>query len=379
MSSRDGQAFGIQIFGESHGPVVGVTLDGLPAGIPLDEERIAAFLKRRAAAGSPIATGRKEEDLPHIVSGLKDGFTTGYPLTALFYNKDAHSADYSFLPDCPRPGHADYPALVRSGGYDDLRGSGHHSGRLTLPYAFTGAVAIQVLQLLGMEVYSHVASVGDVKDDSLDPLCPDTVALQAALTRPVPTLNEAASQKMFDAILAAKAEGDSLGGVVEAVCLGAPAGLGAPWFDGVEAVLAKQFFSIPAVKGVEFGAGFEAAAMQGSQYNDPYEYKNGSVQTTGNNAGGLLGGLTSGMPVVARVAFRPTPSISKAQKTVSLSAVQNGSEANKTLQVKGRHDPCVAVRGVPVVESALAIGILELWLRQNGEKTFSGGKPHAEE
>ncbi|MBE5778003.1 MAG: chorismate synthase [Clostridiales bacterium] len=378
MSSRDGRAFCIQIFGESHGPVVGVTLDGLPAGILLDENEIAAFLKRRAAAGSPIATGRKEEDLPHIVSGLKDSFTTGYPLTALFYNKDAHSADYGFLPDCPRPGHADYPAIVRSHGYDDLRGSGHHSGRLTLPYTFAGAVAIQVLSQLGMEIYSHVVSVGDVKDDELDPLCPDTAALKKALSHPVPALNKAASQQMFDAILAAKAEGDSLGGVVEVVCTNAPVGLGAPWFDGVEAVLAKQFFSIPAVKGVEFGAGFAAATMHGSQYNDPYQCADGKVQTVSNNAGGLLGGLTNGMPITARVAFRPTPSISKAQQSISLSALQAGNEAAKILEVKGRHDPCVAVRGVPVVESAMAVGLLELWLERNGDQSLTGGIPHAE-
>lgn len=365
MSSRDGRALGIQIFGESHGPMVGVTLDGLPAGIRLDLPRIDAFLQRRAAAGSPIATGRKEEDKAHIVSGLKEDCTTGYPLTALFYNKDAHSADYSFLPDNPRPGHADYPAIVRSGGHDDLRGSGHHSGRLTLPYAFAGAVAVQVLEQLGIAVASHVLSVGDVQDSPIDPVAPDMSALNAGLAHPVPTLNEDAGQKMFDAILAAKADGDSLGGVVEVVATGLPVGLGAPWFDGMEAVLSKQFFSIPAVKGVEFGAGFAAARMLGSQYNDCYRYDGDTIRTSTNNAGGLLGGLTNGMPVIARVAFRPTPSISKAQQTVSLS-----QGTDQTLQVKGRHDPCVAVRGVPVVESALAIGLLEMWLQHRGDQTL---------
>lgn len=373
MSSREGRALSIQIFGESHGPMVGVTLDGLPAGIQLDIERIENFLKRRAAAGSPIATGRKEEDKPQIISGLKDGFTTGYPLTALFQNKDAHSADYSFLPDCPRPGHADYPAIVRSGGYDDLRGSGHHSGRLTLPYAFAGAVSIEILKQLGVEIASHVLSVGDVQDESLDSCHPDMNRLREALGQSIPTLNETAGQEMFDAILAAKAEGDSLGGVVEAVAVGLPAGLGSPWFDGMEAVLAKQFFSIPAVKGVEFGAGFAAAGMKGSQYNDPYQYADGKVRTLTNYAGGLLGGLTNGMPVIARVAFRPTPSISKMQQSVSLSGA-----SEKDLQVKGRHDPCVAVRGVPVVESALAIGLLEMWLERHGDQMLTGGALHGE-
>ena len=360
MSSRMGRFYQVQIFGESHGPAVGVTLDGLPAGFRLDLDELNVFLQRRAAR-SAIATGRRETDLPRILSGLSpEGYTTGYPLTAIFENADTHSADYGFLPDRPRPGHADFPARARSAGYDDLRGSGHHSGRLTLPYAFAGGAAMQLLQAQGMRIAAHIASVGPVNDaGSVDPVQPDMAALEACRLRAVPTLDEASGKAMEQAILQARAAGDSLGGVVECVADGLPAGLGAPFFDGVEAVMAAQLYSIPAVKGVEFGAGFAAAQMRGSQYNDPYVLSNGRVRTATNNAGGLLGGITDGMPILVRAAFRPTPSISLTQQTVSLSAGQAAS-----LTVKGRHDPCVAIRAVPVVESAVAIALLDLWLER---------------
>lgn len=369
MSSHMGTALSVQIFGESHGPFVGVTMDGIPAGLRLDMDALNAFVQRRAAKGSAIATGRKETDLPRIISGVKDGYTTGQPLTALFENADTHSADYGFLPDRPRPGHADYPATVKSGGFDDLRGSGHHSGRLTLPYVFAGAVARQLIATAGMQVYAHVLSIGHAEEGRLDPVKPDILGLEAARSRAVPTLEAAAGEQMQEAILKAKAAGDSLGGVVECVAVNVPAGLGDPFFDGVEALAAAHFFSIPAVKGVEFGAGFGAAAMQGSQYNDPYAMEETpaghSVVTTRNSAGGLLGGITSGMPIVARVAFRPTPSISLEQSTVSLS-----QKTDERLAVHGRHDPCVVVRGVPVVESALALSLCELWLRRRGQAPF---------
>ena len=353
MSSRIGRMLSVQIFGESHGPAVGVTLDGLPAGLALDLDALNAFLQRRAARGSAIATARRESDLPRIVSGLKDGFTTGQPLTALFNNADTHSADYGFLPDRPRPGHADYPAWVRSAGFDDLRGSGHHSGRLTLPYAFAGGVALQLLSREGVRVGAHVLSIASERDDALDLLCPDMDALSRCHAQPVPTLDPEAGSRMYAAIM------DSLGGVVECAAVGFPAGLGAPFFEGVEAVMAAQLFSIPAVKGVEFGAGFGAAALRGSEYNDPYVMSDGRVATTRNSAGGLLGGISNGMPIVVRAAFRPTPSISLEQQTVSLS-----QQMPQALAVRGRHDPCVAVRAVPVVEGAVALALLELWLER---------------
>lgn len=359
MSSRIGRMLCVQIFGESHGPAVGVTLDGLPAGLPLDMEALEAFLQRRAARGSAIATGRRESDRPRVVSGLLNGVTTGQPLTALFENADTHSADYGFLPDKPRPGHADYPAAVRSAGFDDLRGSGHHSGRLTLPYAFAGGVAVQLLARQGVRVAAHVLRIGPEWDAPLDPVAPDMEALVRSHAQPIPTLDIEAGRRMYAAILEAKAAGDSLGGVVECAAVGVPAGWGAPFFEGVEAVMGAQLFSIPAVKGVEFGAGFEAAAMRGSAYNDPYLVREGRVVTSRNSAGGLLGGLTNGMPILARAAFRPTPSISIEQQTVSLSALSPAA-----LAVRGRHDPCVAVRAVPVVESAAALALLEMWLER---------------
>lgn len=366
MSSRIGRALSIQIFGESHGSAVGVTLDGLPAGLRIDIAALEAFVQRRAARGSAIATGRRESDIPRIISGLLDQVTTGQPLTAIFENSDTHSSDYGFLPDRPRPGHADYPATIKSAGYDDLRGSGHHSGRLTLPYVFAGGIAIQLLQTIGVQIASHVLRIGGVEDTPLDALAPDISALLAAQAQQVPTLDADAGDRMYAAILHAKQEADSLGGVVEAAVSGFPVGMGSPFFEGAEAVIAQHLFSIPAVKGVEFGAGFASSTMRGSEYNDPYQISGGLVKTTKNSAGGLLGGISTGMPIIARVAFRPTPSIGKEQQTVSLRET-----SDQLLTVKGRHDPCVAVRAVPVVESALALSLCELWLISRGDAPIS--------
>ena len=244
MSSRIGRMLSVQIFGESHGPAVGVTLDGLPADFPSIWTRSAPFCSAAPRAAAPSLPPGAESDLPRIVSGLKDGATTGQPLTALFDNADTHSADYGFLPDRPRPGHADYPAWVRSAGFDDLRGSGHHSGRLTLPYAFAGGVALQLLSREGVRVGAHVLSISSERDDALDPLCPDMEALARCHAQPVPTLDPEAGSRMYAAIMEARAAGDSLGGVVECAAVGLPAGLGAPFFEGVEAVMAAQLFSI---------------------------------------------------------------------------------------------------------------------------------------
>lgn len=360
MSSRIGRFLSIQIFGESHGPAVGVTVDGLPAGFRPDWEKLGAFLQRRAAR-SAIATGRRETDEPHILSGISpEGYTTGYPVTAVFDNADPHSKDYAFLPDKPRPGHADYPAMARSHGFDDLRGGGHHSGRLTLPYTFAGGLALQFLAAQGVKIAARVAAVGLITDKGIiDPVHPNVAALEACHRQAVPTLDKLSGEQMYQAILDARTQGDSLGGVVECVATGLPAGVGAPYFDGMESVLAAQLFSIPAVKGVEFGVGFAAASLKGSQYNDPYCLCGDEVEAVSNHAGGLLGGMTDGMPLMVRAAFRPTPSISLPQQTVSLK-----QRTNETLTVKGRHDPCVAVRAVPVVESAVALSLLEMWLER---------------
>jgi len=367
VSGMIGQALRIQIFGESHGAAVGATVDGLPAGVPLDIPALEAFLQRRAAKGSELATGRREADCPRILSGIAGGVTTGYPITAIFENTDTHSSDYGFLPDCPRPGHADYPSIIKSNGFDDLRGSGHHSGRLTLAYAFAGGLAIQLLALQGIQVAAHVLRLGGISDQAVHPLCPDMASLQACRAQAVPTLDSTAGEAMRQAILTAKADLDSLGGVVEVVATGLPAGVGSPFFDGVEAIAAQHLFSIPAVKAVSFGAGFEAADMRGSAYNDPYTIINNRVATAKNDAGGLLGGMTTGMPVIARVAFRPTPSISKPQQTVRLSVMET-----TTLTVKGRHDPCIVVRALPVVEGALALALCDLWLQNRAQCPLEG-------
>ena len=364
MSSNIGRAFRVQIFGESHGPMIGVTIDGLPAGIQMDEAWLNGFVQRRAAKGSAIATPRRESDIPRIISGVNEnGRTTGYPLTAVFENSNTHSSDYSFLPDKPRPGHADYPAITRSLGEDDLRGSGHHSGRLTLPQVFAGGVAMLFLRQIGVDIAAHILQVGSVRDASIDPVNPDMEALHDCHLQEVPALDPEAGQRMMQTILDAKADMDSVGGIVEVVATGVPAGIGAPYFDGVEAAVAQQLFSIPAVKGVEFGAGFDCAMMPGSRYNDPYCMEDGEIRTTRNAAGGLLGGITNGMPIIARCAFRPTASIGKEQQTVSLSAAAIGKDAETTLVVKGRHDPCVAIRAVPVVEAAVAIALADLYLQ----------------
>lgn len=365
MSSRIGRMLSIEIFGESHGAAVGVTLDGLPAGLKLDMERLNAFVQRRAAR-SAIATGRQEKDIPRIISGLWDEITTGQPLTAIFENGDTHSAHYDFLPDRPRPGHADYPAIMRSLYNDDLRGSGHHSGRLTLPYVFAGGVAMQLLEKEGVRIAAHVQQIANENDDCLNDIAPDMDALLEAQKRPIPTLNPEEGERMQQAILKAKSEQDSRGGVVECAAVGVPVGLGSPFFEGVESVMANYLFSIPAVKGVEFGAGFTSASMRGSAYNDPYIMKDGQIAASRNSAGGLLGGITNGMPIIVRVAFRPTPSVGVEQSTVSLS-----EGTNTTLSVQGRHDPCVVVRAVPVVESAVALALAELWLERRATYPIS--------
>lgn len=358
MSSRIGRMLSVQIFGESHGASVGVTIDGLPAGLKLDIEKLHAFVQRRAARSS-IATARREADIPRIQSGLWEDITTGQPLTAIFENGDTHSSDYSFLPDRPRPGHADYPAIMRSLGNDDLRGSGHHSGRLTLPYVFAGGVAMQLLETQGIRIAAHVHQLGNGEADMINWVNPDMDALFECHKRPIPTIDPAIGERMQQDILRVKEEHDSIGGVVECVAVGVPAGIGSPFFEGVESVMANYLFAIPAVKGVEFGAGFTAASMRGRGYNDPYAMQEGKVVTTRNNAGGLLGGITNGMPIIVHAAFRPTPSISREQQTVSLH-----DRADTTLSVQGRHDPCVVIRAVPVVESAVALALAELWLER---------------
>ncbi len=360
MSSMWGERIRISIFGGSHTAAIGVTVDGLPAGEPIDLEAVARQMARRAPGTTPTATARRESDRPQILCGLLDGVLTGAPLTAVLENRDTRSKDYSDLKRHPRPGHADYTAFVRYGGFNDIRGGGHFSGRLTAPLVFAGAVARQILARRGVFAASHVLSVGPVTDRSLDPVQPEPALLERLSQETFPVLDPAVRTWMEEAIASARAQGDSLGGVVEAIVAGLPAGLGDPMFDGVENLFASLLFGIPAVKGVEFGAGFAAAGMTGSQNNDPF-YTDGSgcVRTRGNHAGGSLGGITTGMPVVFRVAFKPTPSIAQEQETVDLST---GESARLT--VSGRHDPCIVPRAAPVVEAAACLAALELMARQ---------------
>ena len=344
------------IFGESHGPAIGVVLEGVPAGLELDLERVSDEMARRAPGGSPLSTARKEADEPNILSGGFEGKTTGAPLCAVIANTDTRSQDYARTKDLARPGHADYPAHVRYQGYNDYRGGGHFSGRLTAPLVFAGAVAKQVLAQQGVRVGAHISSIYGITDASLE----DAGALEAVAAKPFPVLDDAKGEEMRQAILEAKNEQDSVGGAIECAVFGLPAGLGDPMFGGVENRLAAALCGIPAVKGVEFGDGFAAARARGSANNDPFRMEDGRVVTETNHAGGILGGITSGMPLVLRTAMKPTPSIARPQRTVSLSA-----GADTELVIHGRHDPCIAHRAVPVVEAVTAAVLLDLLLEGN--------------
>lgn len=346
------------IFGESHGPAIGVVLEDLPSGVALDLEQIAFEMARRAPGKSPLSTARKEADAPEILSGLFEGRTTGTPLCAVIRNGDQHSKDYAATKNLARPGHADYTGHVRYQGCNDYRGGGHFSGRLTAPLVFAGAVAKQILARHGIFVGSHISQVECVRDASfLDGDSALSRQLFAALAaREFPTLREDAGARMQAAILAAKSERDSVGGAIECAVLGLPAGVGSPDFGrNVEGIIARHMFAVPAVKGIAFGAGFGCAAMRGSRYNDSLYLDGGAVKTRTNNNGGINGGITNGMPVVFEVAVRPTPSISQPQQTVDMAA---GKEA--VLEIQGRHDPCVVHRAVPVIEAAAALAVCEL-------------------
>ena len=352
MSSFFGQYLKISLFGQSHGEAIGITMDGLPAGVELDMDAIARQMARRAPGKNPYGTPRKEADLPRILSGVFQGRTTGQPLCAIIENTNTRSQDYGEQMDLPRPGHADYTGHVRYKGFEDFRGGGHFSGRLTAPIVFAGAVCRQILEREGVRFYGHILKLGGAEDVSLETRLPGEDFESLAL----PVMDEQARAAMGEAIDQARQAGDSIGGVMEGMITGVPAGMGAPFFDSVESVLSHLFFAIPAVKGVEFGLGFECAAHPGSFVNDPYVIRGGRVETQTNHAGGILGGITSGMPITFRLAVKPTPSIAQEQQTVSLQGM-----TPVTLAVKGRHDPCILPRAVPVMEAMAAIGLMELW------------------
>ena len=348
MSSTYGENIRVAVFGQSHSPAIGVTVEGLPAGFKIDMEKLSAFLKRRSPGQNAWSTARKEADSPEFVSGIVEDTTCGAPLTALIRNTDTRSKDYSQLKIIPRPGHADYTAEVKYGGHQDFAGGGHFSGRLTAPLCIAGGICRQLLEEKGIRVFARILSIGGIRDDS--EFC-GTVE-----NKEFPVVSEEAGERMKALIAEKKAEGDSVGGVIECVVTGLPAGLGSPMFGGMENRIAQIVFGIPAVKGIEFGAGFAAAEMTGSEQNDSFRIRDGRVETATNHAGGILGGITNGMPLVFRAAVKPTPSIGKPQKSVDLSAM-----TETKLEIQGRHDPCIVPRAVPVVEAAAAIAVLDAY------------------
>ena len=341
------------IFGESHGPAIGVTLTGVPAGLELDWEAIRFEMARRAPGKNALSTARKEADEPEVISGLFEGKTTGAPLCALIQNTDTRSKDYSRTKDLARPGHADYAAHVRYSGCNDYRGGGHFSGRLTAPLVFAGAVAKQILAQRGVFVGAHISSVYGISDASLE----DWESLKAAGAKDFPVLDDDAGRQMREAILEAKEEQDSVGGSIECAVFGLPAGLGAPDFgENAEGIFSQYLFAVPAVKAVAFGAGVAFALMRGSEGNDPlYMDDDGSVKAEQNCAGGINGGITNGMPITFEVTMRPTPSIARTQFTVDMAKKENA-----VLELQGRHDPCVVHRAVPVIEAAAALAACQL-------------------
>ena len=359
MSSTYGENLKLSIFGQSHGPAIGMTLDGIPAGLPIDIEKLNSFLKRRAPGNQAYATPRKEADQFELLSGTVDGFTSGAPIAAMIRNTNTRSGDYDNLKDCPRPGHADYTAQVKYHGYQDCAGGGHFSGRLTAPLCIAGGLCKQWLDEMGIQISAHISMIAGIFDNpaSCDPIHPHPELLDEHF----PVFDIDAGKQMQAQIAAAKADGDSVGGIIECIAMGLPAGLGDPMFDGMESRIAKIVYGIPAVKGIEFGSGFLGSYLRGSQNNDAFTICDHTVRTETNHAGGILGGITNGMPIIFRTAIKPTPSISKPQQSVSLA-----EQTLKALQVVGRHDPCIVPRAVPVIEAAAAIAIFDSILSYGG-------------
>ena len=354
-SNSLGKAFTVTCFGESHGPGVGATIDGCPAGLPLTVDDIQQALDMRIPQEKEVVSARREPDAVEMFSGIFEDHTTGAPITFNIRNRDVKSSDYEQLKDVVRPGHADYPAKVKYGGFSDYRGGGRLSGRMTAAFVAAGAIARKLLAPSGVEVLAYTREIGGVRLEN-PPNIDDArrVTYQNSMRCP----DHAVAEKMRDAVLGAKADGDSVGGVVECTTLNLPVGVGEPLFDALDSELAKILFGIPAVKGVEFGAGFQSSRLRGSENNDEYEIKEGRIMTLTNNSGGVLGGMSTGMPLLLRVAFKPPSSIAKTQKTVNMSRMEEES-----LSVKGRHDPCIVPKAVPVVQAMVAIGLVDLMIR----------------
>ena len=357
MSSVIGDKIKLSIFGESHGEAIGCVIDGLPAGIKIDMNAVYKDMQRRAPGKDKTATPRLEKDIPHILSGMLDNVTTGAPLAMVIENTNTKSGDYSNLMTVPRPGHSDYPAYVKYGGNNDIRGGGHFSGRLTAPLVFAGSVAKQILSQMGVTIGAHIKQIGSVCDAVSDLNKTDKSLLDTLSSSTFSLIDETKEQAMRDEIEKARLSLDSVGGIIECFAVGLPVGLGGNMFDTVEGKLASILFGVPAVNGVEFVIGFGFADKRASEVNDQYEIKNGRVATLSNNNGGVLGGMTDGAPLSVSVAIKPTPSIAKKQKSVNLLTMENAE-----LEIHGRHDPCIVVRAVPVIECAVALGLLDLMM-----------------
>ena len=352
MSSTYGEHLKLSIFGQSHSAAIGMILDGIPAGLPVNMESLQAFLDRRAPGRNAYSTSRSEADMPEFLSGIVNGFTCGAPIAAILSNNNINPSDYESLRDVPRPGHADYTAQVKYRGYQDASGGGHFSGRLTAPLCIAGGLCKQWLETMGIRIGAHIVAIGGVVDEPvyMDWVNPDL----DAIGNDFPVLNAEAGEKMKAAIAQAKAEEDSVGGLVECIVTGLPVGLGEPMFGGMESKIAQIIYGIPAVKGLNFGTGFAGSYMRGSENNDSFIIKDRQIKTKRNFAGGILGGITNGMPLVFEVAIKPTPSIGMLQKSVSLQSM-----TETEIQIKGRHDPCIVPRAVPVVEAAAAVAIFD--------------------
>ena len=355
MSSTIGKNIRLSVFGESHGEAIGCVIDGLPAGVKLDTDKIYKEMARRAPGRDKTATPRLEKDIPHILSGVLDGVTTGAPLAMVIKNTNTKSGDYKNVMNVPRPSHSDYPAFVKYDGNNDIRGGGHFSGRLTAPIVFAGAVAKQVLEEEGITVGAHIRRIGDVFDAQFDKNGVTAAELEALCSKGFAVIDEDAEQNMRDEIEKYRLDQNSVGGEIECAAVGLPVGFGGNMFDTVEGTLSQLLFGIPAVKGVQFGDGFGFAGANAKTVNDGYEVRDGAVALKSNHNGGVLGGMTTGAPLIVSVAIKPTPSIAAPQDSVNLETMEN-----TTLEIKGRHDPCIVPRAVPVVEAAVALGILDI-------------------
>lgn len=357
MSSTWGERIKISLFGESHGKAIGIVIDGLPAGELIDFDKINLQIFRRKPKSNNLTTPRKESDIPQIVSGILNGRTTGTPLCAVIKNEDAKLGDYLKNKFKLRPGHADFTSIVHYGGFADLSGGGHLSGRLTAPLVFAGTICREILEKKGIFIGAHLSSVGDITDKPFDKVNIDAKTLTYLSGKTFPVLSDEISLKMQNKILEVKNNSDSIGATIECAVVGMPVGIGYPIFDSIESKISSIVFSVPGVKGLEFGRGFGSSLMQGSYHNDIFTLQNGEIKTKTNNSGGILGGISNGMPIVFKVAFKPTASIKKEQDTVNFK-----TKTKCKIICSSRHDPCIAVRATPVIESVTAIALLDLMI-----------------